>query len=113
MFDDEVPDIKRTIRAPAKTQETFTCNRVDEAVVFEKGRESSHDLRKVGCVIDLFLIHRFRWVDECNRVGRTDLGYASEGSTKGGQLGAPCWLDKAAKFRDFVEGTDHSVVPPV
>lgn len=55
MFDDKVPDIKRTIGTPAKTQETFTCNRVDEAVVCEKGRELGHDFRKVGCVVDLFL----------------------------------------------------------
>jgi hypothetical protein len=55
LFDDEVPDIKRTIGTPAKAHETFACDWVDEAVVDEKLRELGHDLRKVGRAIDLFL----------------------------------------------------------
>jgi hypothetical protein len=55
LFDEEVPDIKRTIGTPAKSQETFACNWVDEAVVYEKFRELGHDFRKMGCAIDLFL----------------------------------------------------------
>lgn len=55
MFDEEVPDIKRTIGTPAKTHETFACNWVNEAMVYEEFRELGRDLRKVGRAIDLFL----------------------------------------------------------
>lgn len=55
MLDDEVPDIKRTIGTPTKTQETFARHWVHEAVVYEKGREPARDFRKKGCAIDLFL----------------------------------------------------------
>lgn len=33
----------------------FARHGVDEAVVYEKGRELVHNLRKKGCTIDLFL----------------------------------------------------------
>jgi hypothetical protein len=55
LFDDEVPDIKRAIGTPTKTQETFARHWVDEAVMYEKGREPVRDFRKKGCAIDLFL----------------------------------------------------------
>jgi hypothetical protein len=55
LFDDEVPDIKRTIGTPTKTQETFARRWVNEAVVYEKGREPARDFREKGCAIDLFL----------------------------------------------------------
>lgn len=55
MFDEEVPDIKRTIGTPTKTQETVARHWVDEAVVHEKGGEQARDFRKKGCVVDLFL----------------------------------------------------------
>ena len=56
MFDDEVPDIKWTIGTPTETQETFARHWVDEAVMYEKGRELARDFREKGCVIDLFLV---------------------------------------------------------
>jgi hypothetical protein len=55
LFDDKVPDIERTIGTPTKTHETVTRHWVDEAVVYEKGREPARDFRKMGSAIDLFL----------------------------------------------------------
>jgi hypothetical protein len=55
LFDDKVPDIKRTIGTPTKTQDTVARHWVDKAVMYEKGREPARDFRKKGCAIDLFL----------------------------------------------------------
>jgi hypothetical protein len=55
LFDEEVPDVKRTIGTPTKTKETVACHWVNEAVVYEKGGEPARDFRKKGCGVDLFL----------------------------------------------------------
>lgn len=55
---------------------------MDEAVVYEKGREPARDFRKKGCVIDLFLDTQTcgsldGWTIVIG-VGSTNLSYASE-----------------------------------
>jgi hypothetical protein len=55
LFNNKIPDVKRTISTPAKAYKAIARLWVNEAVLHEEGCEPSLDFRKAGRGVNLFL----------------------------------------------------------